>query len=170
MEVAYFLIDKQNRRKLDYVPREAIFVGFSHLTKHYRLYCRERGTIITVRNAEILENEKGSVILKNKNENYKYLDLKYTPEECEITDDIPSGEVEVEKEAEEIINNSDQRSEVSQSESEVNYDSDESNESELDDGAKNLIGEDPDYKPPKYKFEVEIPQRPKRIPKANLEP
>lgn len=168
--LVYYLVDKQNRRKLDPVSNEAIFVGYNHLTKHYRVFCKERDTIITVRDAQIIENKRGSEILKNKNENYKYIEIKYNPDESELIE--VQSETDEENEQEEVIEDENiierqehlEENNQNEKESDVSYDSEES---ELDDGAKNTTAVDPDYQQTTPSLEVEIFRRSKRIQSHN---
>lgn len=162
--LAYYLIHKENQRKLDQVSKEAIFVGYDHLTKHFRLFCKERNTIITVRDAKILEGKRGSDILNHIDENTM---LKEILIENEEEGNNEESKVEENSYNEELQNRNSMDEQESSLEDTENSAVSES--SDLDDGAKNTTGIDPDYEPFTPCNEGGVVRRSQRVQKRNID-
>ncbi|KAK9751581.1 hypothetical protein QE152_g4972 [Popillia japonica] len=149
--LAYYLI-KHDRKKLDATTMKAIFLGYDHLTKHYRLYCKERDTVIVVRDAKIDEETRGADILPRLQENKSFQQFEYVPTIEYIEHDEARNE-EIENIERDESRNDVQGEEVGNEETEsigqesFNEAEHISSESELDDGAKDTSETDPTCQP-----------------------
>lgn len=144
--LAYYLIEAQKRKKLDATSKEAIFVGYDHTSKHYRLYSKEREAVIIVRDAKIIEDKKGAEVLFRTTKNETLEELIYVPINIENENELT--DYENDKENQNVVYNEVQEPENDVREldneisSEYEYDTDDS---DIDDGAKDTSQQDPTY-------------------------